>query len=80
MNEIRTRVIFVAQSNISILVSSAIRSYCNGFDQGVARQELGKQLPLVLHVNNGESIIFHNLLYIICRICNKCICSISTGT
>jgi hypothetical protein len=23
---------------------------------------------------------FHNLLYIICRICNKCICSISAGS
>jgi hypothetical protein len=24
--------------------------------------------------------LFHNLLYIICRFCNKCICSISTGS
>jgi hypothetical protein len=27
-----------------------------------------------------ETYFFTNLLYIICRICNKCICSISTGS
>jgi hypothetical protein len=31
------------------------RSYCNGFDQRIARQQLGKHLPLVLYDNNGES-------------------------
>jgi hypothetical protein len=35
--------------------------YCNGFDQLVARQKLDKYLPLVLHYNNGESIVVANV-------------------
>jgi hypothetical protein len=30
--------------------------YCNGFDQHIARQQLGKHLLLVLHDNNWESM------------------------
>jgi hypothetical protein len=35
--------------------------YCNGFDQRIARQQLGKHFPLVLHGNNGESIVVANV-------------------
>jgi hypothetical protein len=35
--------------------------YCNGFDQRIARQQLGKHLPLVLHDNNGEYTVVANV-------------------
>jgi hypothetical protein len=35
--------------------------YFNWFDQPIARQQIGKHLPLVLHDNNGESIVVANV-------------------
>jgi hypothetical protein len=35
--------------------------YCNGDDERIARQQLGKQLSLVLHDKNGESIVVANV-------------------
>jgi hypothetical protein len=37
------------------------RSYCNGFIERIARQQLGKHLPLVLYDNNGESNFVANV-------------------
>jgi hypothetical protein len=34
----------------------------------------------VLEIVIPNSFFFTHLLYIICRICNKCICSVSTGS
>jgi hypothetical protein len=50
-------------------------TYCNGFDQRIARQQLGKHLPLVLHDNNWESM-GERILQLVsrqqfCRQCNK---------
>jgi hypothetical protein len=40
---------------------NSLEKYCNGFDQRIARQQLGKRLPLVLHDNNGDSIVAANV-------------------
>jgi hypothetical protein len=38
-----------------------VDKYCNGFHQRIARQQLGKHLPLVLHDNHGEPIVVANV-------------------
>jgi hypothetical protein len=35
--------------------------YCNGYDQRIAKQQLGKHLPLVLQDNSGEFIVVANI-------------------
>jgi hypothetical protein len=45
----------------SPVARAVFNKYFNGFDKRIARQQLGKHLPLVLYDNNGESIVVANV-------------------
>jgi hypothetical protein len=36
--------------------------FCNGYNQRIARQQLGKHLAIVLHDNNGNGVLCDQLL------------------
>jgi hypothetical protein len=58
-----TLTLFIAQEDFNTYIrhETSNLTYCNGFEKRIARQQLGKHLPLVLHDKNGESIVVANV-------------------